>query len=79
MDQENPDQVLLHEASSVPLGLGWEWMAMGAVHHCFSWCLVCLGIAVPGDIGHGGSTLRLLSGEHEGVSDKSLLGTWLAL
>ena len=35
--QENPDQALLWEAACMLLGLGREWMAMGAVHHRFFW------------------------------------------
>lgn len=42
-------------------------------------CLVCIGTAAPGDTGHGGDTLRVLSGECVGFDHYSLLGTWVAL
>lgn len=35
--RENPDQTLLWEAASVLLRLGWEWVVLGVMCHCFSW------------------------------------------
>lgn len=37
--RENPDQTLLWEAASALLRLGWEWMVLGVMCHCFSWVL----------------------------------------
>lgn len=87
MDQEslvlrtrgNPDKAFLWEAAFVLLGLGWAWMAVGPVRHCFFWG--------PGlhwkrcSWGHGSQwdALRLLSGEGVRLNHCSLLGTRVAL